>query len=153
MVAAVGFWPRVDSHAKRTGSFFLGKEPTSGQHPPLRKKGKSPYLGHPIFSCQSSYVKCHTVESWIPSTRTVARSLFTRTAIDKSPPRPKRKEKEANTEKFAFLCPFFSVKTHGARSHRRPGDIPDETNTWIRTVPTNRRLNKGRHVTRLSIYL
>ena len=50
----VTWWQRWDfdlglTVMQKNGEFFLGKEPTSGQHPPLRKKGKSPYLGHPIL--------------------------------------------------------------------------------------------------------
>ena len=106
----------------------MGKEPTSGQHPPLRKKGKSPYSGHPIFVSIPT-PKFHTVESWIPSTRTVARYLFTRTTIDKPPPpseKERKKKKQTRKSLHIFLWLSFSVEKYGARMHRRPCDIPDK---------------------------
>ena len=106
----VTWWQRWDfdlglTVMQKERGVFLGKEPTSGQHPPLRKKGKSPYLGHPIF-VRIPTSRFHTVESWIPSTRTVARYLFTRTTIDKPPP-PSEKERKKKRSKHGKVCMFF----------------------------------------------
>ena len=109
---------------KERGVFF-GQRTNLGSAPTPSEERKKSLLRAPHF-VRIPTSKFHTVESWIPSTRTVARSLFTRTTIDKPPPPSEKKEKEANTEKFAFLWLCFSVETYGARLHRRPCDIPDK---------------------------
>jgi len=110
----VTWWQRWDFDLgltvmqKERGVFF-GQRTNLGSAPTPSEERKKSLLRAPHF-VRIPTSKFHTVESWIPSTRTVARSLFTRTTIDKPPPRQKRKKKEANTEKFAFCGFVFLLK-------------------------------------------